>query len=63
MSLTLLEHMRNICAKFFSDKVIYTIPKYIPHEKRIIPVFEVVDYPDRIEIIAKIHPAHLPPHQ
>ena len=63
MSLLILEHIRSACAKFFSDKVIYTIPKYLPHEKRIIPVFQVVDYPDRIEIVAKLTPPYLPPHQ
>jgi hypothetical protein len=63
MSLPILEHIRNICVRFFSDKVIYTIPKYLPYEKRIIPVFEVVDYCDRIEIVAKLTPPYLPPHQ
>jgi len=50
MSKLLLQHARNILIEFFSDKIVYTIPKYIPDEVKLPKEVEVKDYPDRVEI-------------
>jgi hypothetical protein len=51
MSKVLLQHFRNILVEFFADKIVYTIPKYVPDEKTLSSVVEVRDLPDKIEIV------------
>ena len=50
MSKFLLQHFRNILVEFFADKIVYTIPKYVPDEKTLSSVV-VRDLPDKIEIV------------
>ena len=50
MSKLLLQHCRNILAEFFSYKIVYTIPKYMPEEASLPRIIEVKEFPDRVEI-------------
>jgi len=47
----LMTHVRNISVEIFKEKIIYSIPKYLPHECKEYK-FEVITLPDRIEVIA-----------
>jgi hypothetical protein len=47
----LMTHVRNISVEIFKEKIIYSIPKYLPHECKEYK-YEVIELPDRIEIIA-----------
>ena len=47
----IMTHMRNISVEIFKEKIIYSIPKYLPHECKEYK-YEVITLPDRIEIIA-----------
>jgi hypothetical protein len=47
----LMTHVRNISVEIFKEKIIYSIPKYLPHECKEYK-YEVIELPDRIEIVA-----------
>ena len=47
----LMTHVRNISVEIFKEKIIYSIPKYLPHECKEYK-YEVITLPDRIEVIA-----------
>lgn len=46
-----MTHVRNINVEIFTEKIIYSIPKYMPHECKEYK-YEVIELPDRIEIVA-----------
>jgi hypothetical protein len=50
----IMTHVRNISVEIFKEKIVYSIPKYIPHECKEYK-YEVVAYPDRIEVIAVLN--------
>ena len=47
----IMTHIRNINVEIFKEKIIYSIPKYLPHECKEYK-YEVITFPDRIEIVA-----------
>jgi hypothetical protein len=47
----IMTHVRNITVEIFKEKILYSIPKYMPHECRDYK-YEVKEYPDRIEVVA-----------
>lgn len=47
----IMTHVRNINVEIFTEKIIYSIPKYMPHECKEYR-YEVIELPDRIEIVA-----------
>lgn len=47
----IMTHMRNISVEIFKEKIIYSIPKYLPHECKEYK-YEVITLPDRIEVVA-----------
>lgn len=47
----LMTHVRNINVEIFKEKIIYSIPKYLPHECKEYK-YEVITLPDRIELVA-----------
>jgi hypothetical protein len=47
----IMTHVRNINVEIFTEKIIYSIPKYMPHECKEYK-YEVIELPDRIEIVA-----------
>ena len=47
----LMTHVRNISVEIFKEKIIYSIPKYLPHECKEYR-YEVITLPDSIEIVA-----------
>jgi hypothetical protein len=47
----IMTHVRNITVEIFKEKILYSIPKYMPHECKEYK-YEVKEYPDRIEVIA-----------
>ena len=51
MSGKIMTHVRNISVELFKEKIIYSIPKYLPHECKEYK-YEVKEYPDKIEIVA-----------
>ena len=51
MSGKIMTHVRNISVELFKEKIIYSIPKYLPHECKDYR-YEVKEYPDKIEIVA-----------
>jgi hypothetical protein len=51
MSGKIMTHIRNISVEIFKEKIIYSIPKYMPHECKEYK-YEVKEYPDRIEVLA-----------
>jgi len=51
MSGKIMTHIRNITVEIFKEKVIYSIPKYMPHECKEYK-YEVKEYPDKVEIVA-----------
>jgi hypothetical protein len=51
MSGKIMTHIRNISVEIFKEKIIYSIPKYMPHECKEYR-YEVKEYPDKIEIVA-----------
>ena len=52
----LLQHYRNILVEFFKDKIVYTIPKYLPRERGE-SLVEIRDLPDKIEIVFRVKEA------
>jgi hypothetical protein len=51
MSGKIMTHIRNISVEIFKEKIIYSIPKYMPHECKEYK-YEVKEYSDRIEVVA-----------
>ena len=51
MSGKIMTHVRNISVELFKEKIIYSIPKYLPHECKDYR-YEVKEYPDRLEVVA-----------
>jgi hypothetical protein len=51
MSGKIMTHVRNISVELFKEKIIYSIPKYLPHECKEYK-YEVKEYPDKVEIVA-----------
>jgi len=51
MSGKIMTHIRNISVELFKEKIIYSIPKYMPHECKEYR-YEVKEYPDKVEIVA-----------
>jgi hypothetical protein len=51
MSGKIMTHIRNISVEIFKEKIIYSIPKYMPQECKEYK-YEVKEYPDKIEVIA-----------
>jgi hypothetical protein len=51
MSGKIMTHIRNISVELFKEKIVYSIPKYLPHECKEYK-YEVKEYPDKIEIVA-----------
>ena len=47
----IMTHVRNISVELFKEKIIYSIPKYLPHECKDYR-YEVKEYPDKIEVVA-----------
>jgi hypothetical protein len=47
----IMTHVRNISVEIFKEKIIYSIPKYMPHECKEYR-YEVITLPDRIEVVA-----------
>jgi hypothetical protein len=47
----IMTHVRNINVEIFKEKIIYSIPKYMPHECKEYR-YEVITLPDRIEVVA-----------
>ena len=47
----IMTHVRNISVEIFKEKIIYSIPKYLPHECKEYR-YEVITLPDSIEIVA-----------
>ena len=47
----IMTHVRNITVEIFTEKILYSIPKYMPHECKDYK-YEIKEYPDRIEVIA-----------
>lgn len=47
----IMTHVRDITVEIFKKKIIYSIPKYLPHECKEYK-YKVIDYPNRIEIVA-----------
>lgn len=47
----IMTHVRNITVEIFTEKIIYSIPKYMPHECKEWR-YEVIELPDSIEIVA-----------
>lgn len=51
MSGKIMTHVRNISVEIFKEKIIYSIPKYLPHECKDYR-YEVKEYPDKVEVVA-----------
>jgi hypothetical protein len=51
MSGKIMTHIRNISVELFKEKIVYSIPKYLPHECKEYK-YEVKEYPDKIEVVA-----------
>ena len=51
MSGKIMTHVRNISVELFKEKIIYSIPKYLPHECKDYR-YEVKEYPDKVEVVA-----------
>lgn len=46
----LMQHVRDIVLRVYKDRLVYSIPKYLPDEFKSYK-YEIKDYPGRLEIV------------